>query len=68
VTPRRAVTTTPQPAAGRTDPRTAPAEEDDDAIEELDDEYNQLIPLDETLVERFETALQHNPEDFAPVS
>jgi hypothetical protein len=42
------------------------SEEDDDTIEELDDEYNELVPPDQTLVDRFETALQHSPEDFAP--
>ena len=44
------------------------ADEDDDRIEELDNEYGELVPLDQTLVERFEAALQRSPEDFAPIT
>lgn len=41
---------------------------DEGAIQEIDDEYSELIPQDRTLLEHFEAALQRNPEDFSDVS
>lgn len=41
--------------------------DDDEAIEQLDDLYNELVPLDHTIVERFEAALHRSPQDFAPL-
>ena len=43
-------------------------DDDEDAIEELDNEYSEVVPMDQTLVERFEASLQRTPEDFAPIS
>lgn len=41
---------------------------DDDALEQLDDEYDDLVPEEQTLGDHFEAALATHPEDFAPVS